>query len=716
MYNKLIHGKNNKERIVSIEPLDSSAEIFTEEADGTVKSEFVPNKYWILSNTEVYSQSYKWSKLKGNLYYKYGTQFDDRDEYERARKTLRPFDTYSIYNAKEALMIKDGYTHFKGMKVKDVSVLSFDIESTGLNPDAPDAKVLLISNTFRKGDKVEKRLFAYDSYSTVGDFINAWCAWVRDVNPTIMVGHNIFSFDLPYLYTCARNANINLRLGRNDSNIRFEPFESKKRKDQTQDLHYRRAHIYGREIVDTLFLAIDYDIATKKYESYGLKKIIEQEGLEKKDRVFYDSSKIRFNYKNKEEWIKIKAYCMDDADDSLALYDLMAPSFFYTAQNIPKSYQSVCYSATGSKINSIMCRAYLQDGYSLPKASPSNDFEGAISIGNPGIYTNVFKIDVASLYPSIMIQYEIYDKEKDPQAYFKQLVSTFTELRLDYKKKAKEDKYYDDLQGAYKIFINSCYGFLGTTGLNFNSPVNAAFITSTGRNILNRSIEWAKSNNFIIVNADTDSISISKPDGSEFTADRDKLLSSINSLFPEKIRFEDDGFYKKIIVVKAKNYILWDGNKLKYKGSALKASTKEPALKEFIKKVIDSILEDKKDYNNIYSQYVKEIMNIRNIKRWVTRKTLTDKVFAPKRTNEQKVLDAIEGTEYNEGDRAYFYFKEDGTLSLAEHFDGKYNREKLLEKLYKTGQVFETILDVEKIFPNYKLKRNADALKRIYET
>ncbi len=712
MYNKLIHGKDFTERIVNIEVQDGSAELFIENEDGAVTSKVVENKYWILAPWEAERNLFKWTKLKGNLYYQYGVQFNDRDSFMDARKLLRGSDIYSIYDPKESLMVKDGLTYFKGMKLKDVSILSFDIESTGLDHDA-SSKVLLISNTFRKGNVVERKLFSYDEYSNDAEFFEAWCSWVREKNPAILCGHNIYAYDLPYLDFCASVANTSLNLGRDGSSIKFDTFISRKRKDQTQDLHYKRAFIYGREIIDTMFLAINYDIATKKYESYGLKAIIKTEGLEKANRTFYDASTIRFNYKNPVEWAKIKEYCKDDSDDSLALHDLMAPPFFYMTQNIPKSYQAVGYSASGSQINSMMNRAYLQEGHSLPKASPTQDFEGAISLGNPGIYTNVFKIDVASLYPNILIQYEVYDKEKDPNAYFKELVSTFTTLRLEYKKKAKEDKYYDDLQSAYKIFINSCYGFLGSSGLNFNSPRNAAFVTSTGRNILTKSIRWAEERKFKIVNADTDSISICYGDGRDFSGDADGLLREVNGLFPSKIRFEHDGFYKKIIVVKAKNYILWDGKKLKYKGSALKASTKEPALKEFIKRVIDSMLYDKNDYTHVYNEYVKEIMQVKDIKRWVTRKTLSDKVFKAKRTNEQKVLDAIDGTEYTEGDRAYFYFREDGTLGLAEHFDGNYDKDKLLEKLFKTAKTFETVLDVKTLFPNYSLKKNKELLRSI---
>ena len=51
--------------------------------------------------------------------------------------------------------------------------------------------------------------------------------------------------------------------------------------------------------------------------------------------------------------------------------------------------------------------------------------------------------------------------------------------------------------------------------------------------------------------------------------------------------FRSDGYFDTIIVLKAKNYILCNNGKIKYKGSALKDPKKELALKEFIDKIID---------------------------------------------------------------------------------------------------------------------------------
>lgn len=709
-YDPLIYGKDQTERIVSIEVDDDKASLFIENEDGTVDRKIVDNRFWLLSSKKI---DKNWIKLKGSLSYKYGIQFNTEEEYLQYKKKLKPSQIYTLYNKVESLQVKDGYTYFKGMVHDEVSVLSFDIEATGLQHDE-NSRVLIISNTFRKKGKITRKLFCFDEYQNEGEMIKNWCDWVRKINPSLILGHNIFSYDLPYLSFVASKYDVELKLGRDGSAIKYNDYESKFRKDATQFYHYKKCHVYGRELIDTLFLAIKYDVG-RKYESYGLKSIIDYEGLEVKDRQHYDASQIRFKYKDPEEWEKIKQYALHDADDSLALYDLMSPPFFYLTQSVPKPYQLMIESASGSQINSVMVRSYLQEAHSLPRADKIENYEGGLSFGNPGIYDNVFKIDVASLYPSIMLQYEVYDKNKDPMGNFKNLVTYFTRERLKNKKLAKDNKYHDDLQSAQKIFINSCYGFLGASGLSFNSPKKAAFITKMGREILRSAESWAIKKGFQIVNGDTDSISFNYPDGREFkNGEPETLLKEINEIFPEKIIWEDDGLFKKVIILKAKNYILYDGNKIKYKGSAVKASTKEPALKQFIKDIIDEMLNDTNRYVEVYDSYVREIMSIEDIKRWATRKTITDKVLNPKRTNEQKVLDAIEGADYTEGDRAYFFFKEDESLSLVENFDGNYNKNKLLEKLYKTSNIFNTIIPKE-TFKNYKLKRNQEELEKFID-
>lgn len=219
--------------------------------------------------------------------------------------------------------------------------------------------------------------------------------------------------------------------------------------------------------------------------------------------------------------------------------------------------------------------------------------------------------------------------------------------------------------------------------------------------------------NFIIGPTDTDSISFCKEDGTSFSAEeRSKLVKELNDISPEFMIWEDDGFYEKVIVLKAKNYVLYDGKKITIKGSALKATTKAPALKEFVREMIQTIIDEKYDYVNIYNRYVQEILNIRSpddIRRWAAKKTVTDKIYESERTNETKVKDAIGDTDVQEGDKIYVYYRSDDTLSLVEHFDGDYNPTRLLKNLFDTAKIYDTIIPKE-TFTNYSLKKNKKVL------
>lgn len=219
---------------------------------------------------------------------------------------------------------------------------------------------------------------------------------------------------------------------------------------------------------------------------------------------------------------------------------------------------------------------------------------------------------------------------------------------------------------------------------------------------------------FVLCNADTDSISIRKPDNSLFSKDERKLfIDKLNSSFPELINFADDGYFTKFIVLKTKNYIMLEENgKLVLKGSSLKSATLEPIMKQFLKEIIDSLLDDRQDFVDIYHKYVRMASNITDIRPWCSKKTISEKTLNAEGTTQAKMREAMEDSDYVEGDRVYMFFDEDDKLVLAENFKGSYNKNKMYEKLYKATSRFWTVIN-EDMFINYKLKRNKDKLIEI---
>ncbi len=709
---RFIFGVDTTERVVSIEPRDGALTVFVEHPDGTVTSDVRPNNPWLVGR-ERYTDN--WQPLAGQLPFNHIRFFDTKQAFWEEKN--KRYGTWCVYDDKEASLIVSGITYFKGCKVEDVSVLSFDIESTSLE-HGKDAKVLLISNTFRRLSTIERKMFSCDDYPDAAAMFTAWANWVRERNPSVIAGHNIHMYDFPYIEHCASKAGVRLRLGRDNSPLAIDDYDSKFRVDGAKTYSYNAARIFGREIVDTLFLAYKYDVG-HKYESYALKKIIAQEGLDIAGREHYDASQIARNWDIPQERARIKRYAEHDADDALALYDLMVPALFYLNQSIPKSFQGLVGSASGSQLNSFLVRSYLQEGHSLPETSEANDYRGAISIGNPGVYRNVFKVDVASLYPSIILQWNVYDEKKDPKQHFLKMVQHFTSERLANKKRAKEtgDRYYNDLEQSQKVVINSAYGMLGAPGLLFNSPTNADFIAQAGRELLQAAMDWAVGRGYRIVNADTDSISIT--DGQPWASERcTAALAELNALMPARIRWEHDGVCERVLVIAPKNYIMDYGpdKKMKVKGSALKATTKEPAIREFIQRFTMLLLDERPDQlHSLYETYVREIFAIRDINRWCSKKTVTEAVLTNERTNEAKVRMAIQGTDYRQGDKFYTYFDTAKNVRLAERWAGDHCTTTLLEKLHATLETFDALIDVKQ-FPKYSLKRAQPALKQLLST
>lgn len=493
----LINGKDSTDRIVSVENKDGELYIYRQLEDGSIDLEKRPSVFWVVTKDHVDDDQIE---LKGNQVYKYMMKFSTQKERDAAVNICKSnkLDFYRIFNQKEQSLVYEGLTYYKGMKPTDVSVMSTDLE-TNMLQKTPESMILIISNTFRDHrGRITRKQFCIDDFG--GDeraMIVAWIKWFRKMDPSILLAHNGFGFDLDYIKFRCYELGIKLTLGRDGSTVKFNPFTSKKRLDGSQDMEYYDCYIFGREIVDTMFLAITYDIG-KAFPSNGLKAIVKHFGLEKEGRTFVDAAKIGRYYKdhlkgNSAMWKLSKLYAEEDSDDALKIFDVMVPAYFYLTNNVSKSFQGIINSATGSQLNNILVRAYLQMGHSIAKADDIGHIKGGISFAVPNIYRNLYKIDIKSCYPSQVLRFKLYDKNKDPFGFFYEMVKHFTYARFEYKKQfqATGDKHWKDLDAAAKVFINSAYGLTATTGLNYNAEWIGAKITEESRKVIDMALKWA---------------------------------------------------------------------------------------------------------------------------------------------------------------------------------------------------------------------------------
>ena len=95
--------------------------------------------------------------------------------------------------------------------------------------------------------------------------------------------------------------------------------------------------------------------------------------------------------------------------ETRALSDLLSPSYFIQAQIFPYNYQDVIVRGNATRINALFLREYFRQRHSIPELPMPRAFEGGYTdIFFTGVARNVWHCDVASLYPSIMLQFDCF--------------------------------------------------------------------------------------------------------------------------------------------------------------------------------------------------------------------------------------------------------------------------------------------------------------------
>jgi DNA polymerase-2 len=167
----------------------------------------------------------------------------------------------------------------------------------------------------------------------------------------------------------------------------------------------------------------------------------------------------------------------------------------------------------------------------------------------PGIYENVLVFDFRSLYPSIIMTFNIdplglhvptENAVKGPVGppFAKEgsiLPSIIAEL-MEARAKAKQDN-NPYLSYAIKILMNSFYGVLGAAGCRFFNSDLAATITQTGQFILKETIHHIQTvANVPVIYGDTDSLFVLLGPGSEKDAAGRDLAAEITEWLSRMVK------------------------------------------------------------------------------------------------------------------------------------------------------------------------------------
>src|SRR5436309_15737536 len=112
---------------------------------------------------------------------------------------------------------------------------------------------------------------------------------IRERDPDVLEGHNVFRFDLEYLEARARRHGVALAWGRDGSPMRSRPARLSVAE---RTIGFRRYEMAGRHVVDTWMLAQLHDVGARDLPSFGLKDIARHLGVAAADRTYVDAANV----------------------------------------------------------------------------------------------------------------------------------------------------------------------------------------------------------------------------------------------------------------------------------------------------------------------------------------------------------------------------------------------------------------------------------------
>ena len=414
-------------------------------------------------------------------------------------------------------------------------IASFDIEtnsSTGKFPDAdiPGDACFQIAVTLKRMGETEiyeKVCLCYKktsgehvvSYETERELLLAFKDYVVKRDIDVLTGWNIFGFDLEFLYKRAVFTGC-LHEFSEISKIKNHTCEMVYKKLSSSALGDNILRLFpmpGRYIFDMF-----HDVKREhKLDSYSLNAVSELYLGDKKLDMSPKEMFRRFAAGDPDELGEVADYCIKDTVLPHMLMDKLC-NFLNLVEMAKATWVPIQYLTERGqqiKVFSQMTRKAREIGFMVPTIrwgqSPGETYEGAtvLEAQTGAYYTPITALDFEGLYPSIMIahnlcystlvlddryanvpgvEYEVFGGHKFAQNVPSLLPAVLVELK-QFRKKAKQDmaaatgsmkQVYNGKQLAYKISMNSVYGFTGAgKGMLPCVPI-ASTVTMKGRSMI----------------------------------------------------------------------------------------------------------------------------------------------------------------------------------------------------------------------------------------
>ena len=503
------------------------------------------------------------------------------------------------------------------VKQLNVAALDLEIHTEGAFPDAKKDPITIVSYADTKGLRtiITSKQTEFEPAEVVRnekEIIQFIHELIKAQQPDIIVGYNSDNFDFPYIIKRAERYGIQLTWGFRGSPVKLDEFAGR-----TQCPIKGRPHIDLYPICRMAFNLPRYTLEDVYSHITGKEKIdLEHEEM------------IQAWNEGGELLTRFCDYALQDADATLAIADAVLPMYYKLSHILRLPIQDVSRMSSAQRVEHLLILETVKNGYIIPnKPSPdekqkrlANRYEGAfVQEPDTGLHNHIFLVDYSSLYPSLIISYNVDPYRanceccesiavKSPigtwfctkkRGFISGILTNLLEQRTRVKDELSDEMneqnrlMLDAEQKALKVLANAMYGYLGYPGARWYRHECASSITAYGRKYMSEMIQHCEEHGFKVIYGDTDSAFLKNiPEGPE----RDRVhswLDEYNKTIPETMHLKFEGYFPRGIFITKKRYALVneDGS-LYIKGLETKRRDWAKIAKEAQQTVLDLVLKD----------------------------------------------------------------------------------------------------------------------------
>jgi DNA polymerase elongation subunit (family B) len=696
--NTLLFGADPTPLIVAIELGESgTVRVHRRETDGSTVTDVEPFHPFVWANSDVIDLGIETEKLRGDLKYGWLITVDSWKELIALRNGLKNAgrDFFAFTDPVQHYLTATGRTLFKDLRFEALKRMQIEVlqcvasassrsaEDHRQDADATRDHIISIALSDNTG---WEELIVVDPQNVEESehaAIKKLTQLIQERDPDAIEGHDLFRVHLPLLVARAKKLKTKLDWGRSGGFLRSRP---SRLQIAEKTIDYPKFTVDGRHFVDTFLLAQFYDVGMRSLAGFERMDVARHFDLCESDEISGLTGKeLQRAYTSDSERFQRRALC--GVRETRALSDLLSPSYFIQAQIFPYNYQDAIVRGNATRINALFLREYFRERHSIPELPMPRAFEGGYTdIFFTGVARNVWHCDVASLYPSVMLQFDCFPVTDELQI-FRHLLTDLRNFRLEAKARMRAERdparqhHLQALQNTFKILLNSFYGYLGFAQGHFADFDAAARVTQIGRDLLKKMIEWLKARGAQVIEVDTDGIYFVPPveatprrvrNGEETrrgaASTINELQKDLSQILPPGIDVEFDEQFEAMLSYKAKNYALLtkDGDVI-IKGGALKSRGLEKFQRVFLEQMIKLIMQEKPeaiaDLRNDFEQKIRNReWNIDMLMKTDTLQDSLDKYRAKVAGSARNRAAAYElalasGRNYRPGDQISYYIR-----------------------------------------------------------